>query len=115
MLILEYIWQQDYPLQAHKCEIVKGERFWALYGHLSAESLKLHQTGSYVGKGSCIAFVGSEYENGGWTPHLHFQLTLAEPQSCDLPGVVNDAEYLNALSLYPDPRQVLGHLYEDDS
>ena len=88
-MILEYIWQQDYPLQAHKCEIVKGERFWALYGHLSAESLQLHQTGSYVDKGCCIAFVGSEYENGGWTPHLHFQLTLTEPKSCDLPGVVN--------------------------
>ena len=112
-MILEYIWQQDYPLQAYDCAILKGEKFWALYGHLSAASLKLHQIGTYVNKGTCIAFVGAEYENGGWTPHLHFQLTLVKPQICDLPGVVNDSEYPNALKIYPDPRQVLGDLYKD--
>lgn len=112
-MILEYTWQQDYPLQAGENSISQGERFWALYGHLSAESLKLHKTGDYLDKGVCIAFVGAEFENGGWAPHLHFQLTLDEPNNGDLPGVVNDSAYQEALNRYPDPRQVLGALYED--
>ena len=112
-MILEYIWQQNYPLRANRYAINKGESYWALYGHLSAQALKLHQPGNYVKKGTCIGFVGADDENGGWTPHLHFQLSIVKPQTCDLPGVVGQSEHQNALNHYPDPRQVLGALYDD--
>ena len=111
-MILEYIWQQDYPLRANRHAVNKGESYWALYGHLSALSLSLHQPGNHVKKGTCIGLVGADHENGGWTPHLHFQLSIIKPQTCDLPGVVSQSEYQNALNYYPDPRQILGPLYD---
>ena len=112
-MVLEYIWQQNYPLKANKYAVKKGDTYWALYGHLSAQSLTLHKPGSQVKRGTCIGFVGAEDENGGWAPHLHFQLSIVKPQTCDLPGVVSQSEHQNALNRYPDPRQVLGPLYDE--
>ncbi len=51
-----------------------GFVFYTLYGHLSAESLKGLSAGKTVSKGAQIATLGSPDENGGWTPHLHFQI-----------------------------------------
>ena len=56
----------------------------------------------------CIA---NESENGGWEPHLHFQLSIIEPETHDLPGVVSIQDSAIALKLYPDPRLVLGPIY----
>ena len=58
-----------------------------------------------------IAWIGDRHENGGWNPHLHFQLSLVRPEVADLPGAVSDADRAHALTLYPDPRLVLGSLY----
>ncbi|HET6528601.1 MAG TPA: hypothetical protein VFG39_07595, partial [Balneolaceae bacterium] len=58
-----------------------------------------------------IAEIGTEEVNGGWAPHLHFQLSVDDPGKADLPGVVSDDEREQALELYPDPRLVLGELY----
>ena len=52
--------------------------------------------------------MGSEEENGGWPPHVHFQLSLIEPEECDLPGVVSEENHDIALKIFPDPRMVLG-------
>src|SRR5262249_41246308 len=51
-----------------------GSVFYTLYGHLSAESLEGLSVGSPIAKGAKIASLGSPSENGGWTPHLHFQI-----------------------------------------
>jgi murein DD-endopeptidase MepM/ murein hydrolase activator NlpD len=110
-MILEYIWAQDEPLKAQHTLVQNGEVYWALYGHLGAKSLALHPIGTHISKGTQIAYIGNESENGGWTPHLHFQLTVKRPEECDLPGVVSESEYDHALNTYPDPRQVLGPLY----
>lgn len=110
-MILEYRWTQDEPLQAQHTVVNKGDLYWALYGHLGAESLALHPINTYIPKGTVIAYIGNESDNGGWTPHLHFQLTVKAPTECDLPGVVSESEYDTALNTYPDPRQVLGPLY----
>ncbi|MFL2949115.1 MAG: peptidoglycan DD-metalloendopeptidase family protein [Candidatus Poseidoniaceae archaeon] len=86
-------------------------KIWALYGHLSTDSLEGLVVGSRVAKGQCIASIGTKEENGGWEPHVHFQLALDEPTSADLPGVVRRSEREQALEDYPDPRLVLGPLY----
>ena len=42
------------------------------------------------------------------------QLSLEEPRTHDMPGVVSDAQYACALEIYPDPRMCLGPLYPGD-
>ena len=88
-----------------------GTKLWALYGHLSSESLETFKIGDIVEKGQLIGWLGDKNENGGWEPHVHFQLSLEEPLNCDLPGVVTPDERDLALEKYPDPRLVLGPLY----
>ena len=84
---------------------------WALYGHLSDESIERMRVGKKISRGEVIAWFGDYHENGGWEPHLHFQLSLVEPTTHDLPGVVSPLEREQALRDYPDPRLVLGPLY----
>lgn len=88
-----------------------GKPVWALHGHLSASSTAGKLPGQKFAAGDVIAWIGEKHENGGWNPHLHFQLSLVEPAVCDLPGVVSPAQLKEALLIYPDPRLVLGPLY----
>ena len=90
---------------------LKGKPIWALYGHLSMESLDMVSEGMQVSEGQIVATVGDESVNGGWAPHLHFQLCWEEPQVNDMPGVVAREDREWALEKYPDPRIVLGPLY----
>ena len=46
--------------------------------------------------------MGDKHENGGWEPHLHFNLSLVEPETHDMPGVVSPENRLEALAKYPD-------------
>ncbi len=91
--------------------VVKGRELWALHGHLAARSLEGRFEGQRLERGEVIAWVGDRHENGGWNPHLHFQLSLVRPEVADLPGAVSDADRSRALEIYPDPRLVLGALY----
>ena len=84
---------------------------YALYGHLSKSSISNKKIGQKIHIGEKIATLGDFTENGGWPPHVHFQLSLVEPKSCDLPGVVSQKDHDLALKLFPDPRLVLGNLY----
>ena len=88
-----------------------SDKFWVLHGHLSKQSLNGLEIGMKINSGDVIAKIGSESENGGWPPHLHFQLSLEEPETFDLPGVVEKSEIKSALKKYPDPRIILGDLY----
>lgn len=94
------------PEQSHPLRKV-----WALYGHLSTSSLEGLAVGAPVSMGQRIARMGHKQENGGWEPHVHFQLSLIEPEKPDLPGVVRREDREQALRDYPDPRLVLGPLY----
>lgn len=84
---------------------------YVLHGHLSQESLNKWQVGDSFKGGEVLAWVGREEENGGWNPHLHFQLSLIEPTTHDLPGAVNVNDRPWALRAFPDPQLVLGRLY----
>lgn len=88
-----------------------GQALYALYGHLSKESLEMVSIGEAVNKGQQIATLGKPGVNGGWAPHLHFQLSVEDPGEADMPGVVAPGDRQKALKKYPDPRLVLGDLY----
>ncbi len=49
-------------------------QFFTLYGHLGAEVLTDLQPGMAVASGAQIATIGDSTVNGGWPPHLHFQI-----------------------------------------
>lgn len=90
---------------------VEGAPLWALYGHLSAESVRRSPVGSRWETGDVLGWLGGPSENGGWPPHLHFQLSVDRPETHDLPGVVSLTDRVDALRRYPDPRRVLGPLW----
>lgn len=84
-------------------------KFFTLYGHLSEESLAGLHEGKPVKKGDQIAGIGDYAVNGGWPPHLHFQLIvdlLAEKGG--FPGVALPSQREVWLSLCPDPNLLLG-------
>jgi len=91
--------------------ILDDRWIWALHGHLSHGSIAARNDGEYFKRGEVIAWIGDHSENGGWNPHLHFQLSWLKPERCDMPGAVNENDLALALATYPDPRMVLGSLY----
>ncbi|MEZ4825154.1 MAG: phosphotransferase [Bacteroidia bacterium] len=65
-----------------------GPVFYTLYGHLSRGSLNGLTKGKKVEKGETIGYIGMLSENGGWPPHLHFQVILDMlSKAGDFPGV----------------------------
>lgn len=84
---------------------------WALHGHLSAASLARSPVGRRFSAGDVLGWLGEPHENGGWPPHVHFQLSREDPGTHDLPGVVAEADRDAALARFPDPRRVLGPLW----
>ncbi len=91
---------------------VGGVTVFSLYGHLDSNSLALSPVGRRFMIGEKLGAIGGRHENGGWAPHVHFQLALSRPDTHDLPGVVSRQDLEAALIAYPDPRLVLGNLYE---
>lgn len=51
-----------------------GDTYFTLYGHLSRESLHELSAGKFFKRGEVLATIGSREVNGGWAPHLHFQI-----------------------------------------
>lgn len=90
---------------------VNGISLWCLYGHLSRGSIAEWKPGDSISRGDKLALLGSTAENGGWLPHLHFQVSLDEPADIDMPGVCAPGEVAKARLTYPDPRLLLGPLY----
>jgi len=86
---------------------------YALYGHLSLATLELSRIGRTFKQGDVLGWLGTEDVNGGWPPHVHFQLARDRPVTHDLPGAVAEKDLEEAMEVYPDPRLVLGPIYED--
>lgn len=53
---------------------VQGARFFTLYGHLAGSLPLLCEAGQAVAAGQVVAHLGDWHENGGWAPHVHFQI-----------------------------------------
>jgi 4-aminobutyrate aminotransferase-like enzyme/Ser/Thr protein kinase RdoA (MazF antagonist) len=85
------------------------QEFFTLFGHLSRESLTPLKVGERVARGQSFARIGASTENGGWIPHLHFQIILDPLNlSTDFPGVAFPSQRSVFASLSPDPNLILG-------
>ena len=100
----------DYgPLVILRHETSGREEFFTLYGHLSKDILDSLEVGQRVARGQPFARVGSAQENGGWTPHLHFQIILDVLElGADFPGVAYASQRSVWTSLSPNPNLLLG-------
>ena len=87
----------------------QGEPFYTLYGHLQRGSVQHWEPGQAVTRGQVLARLGEPHENGGWPPHLHFQIILdLLNRDGDFPGVGCTRRRQVWLSLCPDPNLLLG-------
>ncbi len=100
----------DYgPVVILRHETGDGEKFFTLYGHLTRETLESLKVGQRVARGETFARVGSVQENGGWAPHVHFQVILDLLElGADFPGVAFASQRSAWTSLSPDPNLLLG-------
>jgi murein DD-endopeptidase MepM/ murein hydrolase activator NlpD len=87
---------------------IENQTFYTLYGHLSVESIENIEIGTLFKKGQTLATLGDSSVNGGYSPHLHFQIIKnIEDNFSDYPGVCSK----NTLDFYlencPDPNLLL--------
>ncbi|MDE2995168.1 MAG: aminotransferase class III-fold pyridoxal phosphate-dependent enzyme [Bacteroidota bacterium] len=86
-----------------------GPRFWTLFGHLSHASVQQLEVGQPVKGGEPFVELGAFEENGGWVPHLHFQLiTDRLDMEGTFPGVAAPGLTDVWLSLSPSPASFPG-------
>ena len=70
-----------------------GLVFYTLYGHLTLASLNNLKKGILIKKGTPFTAMGEPHENGGWVPHLHFQIIKdMMGKEGDFPGVASEKE-----------------------
>jgi hypothetical protein len=94
------LWSPAVPLLDGKPNLT----FYTLYGHLSKDSLAGLYIGKPIARGAPFARIGSYEVNGGWPPHLHFQLiTDLLDREGEFPGVALPNQRDIWLSLSPDP------------
>lgn len=83
--------------------------FYTLYGHLAVKSLEDKSKGMPVQKGALIAWLGDHTVNGGWPPHLHFQIvTDMLGREGEFPGVGAASRRQVWLNLAPGPNVIVG-------
>lgn len=84
--------------------------FYTLYGHLAKPVLENLLIGQSITAGEQLATFGTPSENGGWPPHLHFQILLHPlGSSGDFPGVSRPDQMKLWASLCPDPGPLSGY------
>ena len=83
--------------------------FFTLYGHLGASLPGLCQPGQTVAPGQIIAHLGDWHENGGWAPHLHFQIMtdLLDQTDGNFFGVGQESLWPVWQQICPDPNLIL--------
>lgn len=82
---------------------------FSLYGHLAKVSMVDWTVGKEIVAGQVIAKLGEAHENGGYAPHLHFQLIRnMQDKFGDFPGVCAPSEESHFAANCPDPLPFLG-------
>ena len=91
-------------------ETDSGEPFWTVYGHLSRASMDSLHVGHRVRAGDVVARLGTPQENGGWPPHVHFQVMtdLCGWSVTEIIGVVTRSEWDLWRSVFLNPNLILG-------
>ena len=83
--------------------------FYTLYGHLSLDSLDGLYKGKPIAQGTSFCKMGNHHVNGGWPPHLHFQIIADLLDNVDnFPGVARPSQRALYLSLCPNPNLIIG-------
>ncbi|HNP06563.1 MAG TPA: aminotransferase class III-fold pyridoxal phosphate-dependent enzyme [Cyclobacteriaceae bacterium] len=87
-----------------KHDILPELIFYTLYGHVDKSTLAKWKAGDKVKAGAPIGKIGDLHENGGWSPHLHFQIMLDTlEKKGDFPGVAAPMLIDVWKSICPDP------------
>lgn len=93
-----------------ECEPPEGmdcPNLYMLFGHLAKASLRHVESVGEIQAGDLIGWLGERHENGGWNPHLHWQLSWAKPVKVDLPGAVSKSFREKGTRVFPDPTEAL--------
>ena len=86
----------------------ENQDFYTLYGHLSVESIENLEIGTAFKKGQKMATLGDSSVNGGYAPHLHFQIIKEiKDYTGDYPGVCIKNDLVYYLDNCPDPNLLL--------
>ena len=89
-------------------ETPTGDVFHTLYGHLDPESIAGLEEGQEIAAGAVFARFGAADCNGGWAPHLHFQLAMTlAGMGTDWPGVADPDELSLWEAICPNPAPLL--------
>ena len=89
-------------------ETADGDPFYTLYGHLDPEFMDRLKVGDLVKRGEAFCRLGAPAQNGGWSPHVHFQLALTtEGIEADWPGVGDPDEMDLWRGICPNPAALL--------
>lgn len=81
-----------------------SQGIYSLYGHLAEQDLEELSVGMPIAAGQLLCHLGEPNENGGWPPHLHFQLIRdMQGYSGDYPGVCSQRDLAYFASNCPDP------------
>ncbi len=89
-------------------ELGGQQKFYTLYGHLNPTACEDLFIGQFIEKGERFACLGDKSRNGGWAPHLHFQLALSiEGLDSDWPGAADPDEMCLWCKLCPNPAMLL--------
>ncbi|MGV1792824.1 aminotransferase class III-fold pyridoxal phosphate-dependent enzyme [Rhizobium sp. A37_96] len=83
--------------------------FVTLWGHMAHEALTRLKPGQRLEAGALVGHMGDIHENGGWTPHLHFQIsTDIQLTATEIIGV-GETAYLDVWAdVFPDASTLAG-------
>ncbi len=88
--------------------IIEGITFYTLYGHLCTDTIAALKVGEKFLAGESLGKLGDFEVNGGYAPHLHFQLIKdLEGYRGDYPGVSAKKNLDSFLKNCPDPLHLL--------
>ncbi|MFK7765012.1 MAG: aminotransferase class III-fold pyridoxal phosphate-dependent enzyme [Roseobacter sp.] len=81
-----------------------GDEVFTLYGHLDPECADTLRPGTQIKAGDVFCHLGAQAVNGGWAPHLHFQVLLsASGMAPAWPGVADPDDLEMWEALCPNP------------
>lgn len=83
--------------------------FFTLYGHLGPSLPTLLTPGDHIAKGQLVAHLGDWPHNGGWAPHIHFQImtSMLDQTDGNFFGVGHSSLWDVWQAICPDPNLIL--------